>query len=81
MVPVGNLYRRMVYVFEFPIWKGETDPELKGKPTAYVGLTADEVKRKSAHRNSDSSQVYKYITKTGLQPIFYRLVKNKSGYS
>ena len=79
MVPVGNLFKRMVYVFEFPIWKGETDPELKGKPTAYVGLTADEVKRRSAHRNSDSSQVYKYIVKTGLQPTFYRLVKNKSG--
>ena len=79
MIPVGNLYRRMVYVFEFPIWRGETDTELKGKPTAYVGLTADEVKRRSAHRNSDSSQVYKYITKTGLQPTFYRLVKNKSG--
>ena len=79
MVPVGNLFKRMNYVFEFPVWKGETDLELKGKPTAYVGLTADEVKRKSAHRNSDSSQVYKYMRKTGLEPNFYRLVKNKNG--
>ena len=79
MIPVGNLFKRMNYVFEFPVWEGETDPELKGKPTAYVGLTADESKRKSAHKNSDSSQVYKYMRKTGLEPNFYRLVKNKNG--
>ena len=79
MLPIGNVFKRMNYVFEFPVWKEETDPELKGKPTAYVGLTADEGKRKSAHRNNDSSQVYKYMRKTGLDPNFYRLVKNDKG--
>ena len=79
MIPVGNFFKRMNYVYEFPVWEEETDSELKGKPTAYVGLTADESKRKSAHKNSDSSQVYKYMRKTGLEPNFYRLVKNKNG--
>ena len=79
MVPLGNLFKRMNYVFEFPIWENETNEELKGKPTAYVGLTLNEESRKRSHKNSDSSQVYKYMRKTGLEPNFYRLVKNKNG--
>jgi hypothetical protein len=66
-IPVGNLFKRMVYLYEFP------------DKTSYIGLTADETKRKSAHLNSDRSQVFKYAKDTNQTPSFYRLAKNESG--
>lgn len=65
--PVGNLFKRMVYLYEFP------------DKTSYIGLTADESKRKSAHSKSDRSQVFKYAKETNQVPSFYRLTKNESG--
>ena len=66
-IPLGNAYKRMVYVFEFP------------DGTAYVGLTYDEQKRKGAHLGQDKSPVFKHIQKTGLYPKFYRLTRNDDG--
>jgi hypothetical protein len=60
MVPVGNLYERMVYVYEFP------------DNHVYVGLTSDKKRRHKDHTdiNKVSSPVAKHIIETGLDPIY-----------
>ena len=60
MVPVGNLYERMVYVYEFP------------DNYVYVGLTSDKKRRHKDHTdiNKVSSPVAKHIIETGLDPIY-----------
>jgi predicted GIY-YIG superfamily endonuclease len=57
MKPMGHLYKRMVYVYEFE------------DKTAYIGLTYNEKRRNTAHMNSDDSPVYKYMIKHKLLPI------------
>lgn len=52
---LGNLYKRMVYAFEFP------------DNVVYVGLTLSKEKRFLAHMIS--GPVYKHKNKTGLDPI------------
>jgi hypothetical protein len=60
MSPIGSLYNRMVYVYEF------TDNHV------YVGLTCNKKRRHNAHTNIDKilSPVAKHIIKTGLDPIY-----------
>jgi hypothetical protein len=60
MVPVGNLYERMVYVYEF------SDNHV------YIGLTSDKKRRHKDHTdiNKVSSPVAKHIIETGLDPIY-----------
>ena len=60
MVPVGSLYKRMVYVYEFP------------DNHVYVGLTYNKKRRHNAHTNIDkiTSPVAKHIIKTALDPIY-----------
>ena len=67
MIPLGNAYKRMVYVFEFP------------DNSAYIGLTYDEGQRKGAHLGSEKSPVFRHIQETGQYPEFYRLTKNDKG--
>lgn len=59
--PYWGLYRRLIYVFEFP------------DKSAYIGLTFNLNKRKFSHFFDKKSQVYKHIEKTGLQPCFKQL--------
>jgi len=54
MVPVGDLFKRLVYVYEFP------------DKTAYVGLTHDKDERDSFHRIK--GPIFEYIRQTGLEP-------------
>jgi energy-coupling factor transporter ATP-binding protein EcfA2 len=56
MIRVGNLYKRLVYAYEFP------------DNHVYVGLTYDKEDRDKRHRQKEKSAVYQYIKKTGLQP-------------
>jgi hypothetical protein len=60
MTPVGNLYERMVYVYEFP------------DNYVYVGLTSDKKRRHKDHTdiNKISSPVAKHIVETGLDPVY-----------
>lgn len=60
MTPVGCLYNRMIYVYEFP------------DNHVYVGLTCNKKRRHNAHTNIDriTSPVAKHIIKTGLDPIY-----------
>lgn len=66
MIPVGNLYKRMVYVYEFP------------NNHVYIGLTSDKKRRHKEHTNVDtiSSPVVKHIIETGLDPTY----KEESAY-
>jgi predicted GIY-YIG superfamily endonuclease len=57
MEPVGNMYKRMIYVYEFP------DNHF------YVGLTFNLKARTRGHMKSLRSPVFQHISKTGLQPI------------
>jgi hypothetical protein len=60
MIPLGNKYNRMVYVYKFP--------ELK---TVYVGLTGDEDRRKEEHQTDPISALYRFMVKNpGLIPIY-----------
>jgi hypothetical protein len=60
MIPLGNKYNRMVYVYKFP--------EVK---TVYVGLTGDEDRRKGEHQTDPVSALYKFMVKNpGLVPIY-----------
>ena len=60
MIPLGNKYNRMVYVYKFP--------ELK---TVYVGLTGDEDRRKEEHQTDPVSALYRFMVKNpGLTPIY-----------
>lgn len=60
MIKIGNIYKRLVYVFEF------TDN------SAYVGLTCDSNRRINEHLTSKTS-VYKHIKETGLYPNYKEL--------
>jgi len=57
MKPLGNKFKRLIYVFEFP------DKHF------YVGLTYDLNKRHYNHLRDYRSSVSKHITITGQQPI------------
>jgi hypothetical protein len=57
MVRVGNLYKRLVYAYEFP------------DNSVYVGLTFDKDDRDYRHKTKEKSAVYQQIKKTGNQPI------------
>jgi len=57
MSVVGNKYRRLVYVYEF------------GDKSVYVGLTYNIEERDNKHRRDGRSRVFKYIKKTGMNPI------------
>jgi hypothetical protein len=61
MVPIGNLFRRMIYCYEFP------------DNHVYVGLTYNEKKRKSEHLTDGKGPVWKYKLKTNLEPIYKKL--------
>jgi hypothetical protein len=65
METLGNKWRRLIYVFEFP------------DNHAYVGLTYNSTKRKKQHLDSirqesrdNQSAVYLHMKNTGLTPIF-----------
>lgn len=66
VVPLGNTFKRMIYVFEFP------------DNTAYIGLTYNEKQRQKSHQKSQSP-VFKYKESTGLEPKFYRLTRDNNG--
>lgn len=54
---IGNLYKRLIYVYEF------------SDNSCYVGLTCDVDRRNYQHIYTDnSSSVYKHIQETGLKP-------------
>ena len=53
---LGNLYKRLVYAYEFP------------DNTVYVGLTLSKERRNLSHTSSPNSPVFKYIQKTGELP-------------
>jgi len=56
---LGNMYRRAVYVWEFP------------NNSVYVGLTLNTERRKKEHSDIEGkSEVSRYIKKTGLTPSF-----------
>ena len=57
MIPVGNRYKRMIYVFEFD------------DNHCYVGLTGDIKRRKNQHLGKDiKSSVYKHMIKYNKAP-------------
>jgi predicted GIY-YIG superfamily endonuclease len=53
MILVGNFFKRLIYVYEFP------------DNVCYVGLTCNIEKRKNEHSNNNKSSVFKYIEKVG----------------
>jgi hypothetical protein len=57
MEPVGNIYKRLIYAYEFP------------DNSVYVGLTFNLNKRDRSHMKKTTSPVYLHIVKTGLKPI------------
>lgn len=57
----GNLYKRMIYAYEFP------------DRSVYVGLTYKESKRKQEHNSEKNSPVKKYKEKTNQEPIYLKL--------
>ena len=67
VVPVGNVFKRMVYVFEFP------------DNTAYIGLTHNEKDRQRRHQDMKRSPVARYKMATNTQPEFYRLGRSERG--
>lgn len=56
MTRLGNLYKRIVYVYEFP------------DNSAYIGLTLNKEDRDRRHKQKIKSAVFKHIQATGLQP-------------
>ena len=62
MVKIGNLYKRLIYVFEF------------SENSVYIGLTCDSDRRMNEHLMSKTS-VYKHIKKTGLSPSYKELTE------
>lgn len=58
MKKLGNPEKRAVYVFEF------------ADNHAYIGLTLNLERREKEHKTDKKSSVYKYIIKSGCQPIF-----------
>lgn len=75
MIPIGNLYKRCIYAYEFP------------DNHVYVGLAYNINKRHNRHM-SIAGPVKNHINKTGLTPILKQLTKylpvetaqNKEGY-
>jgi predicted GIY-YIG superfamily endonuclease len=61
MTRVGNLYKRLVYAYEFP------------DNSVYVGLTYDKQDRDSRHKQKEKSAVFQHIKKTGLEPIMINI--------
>jgi hypothetical protein len=62
MIPIGSLFKRMIYCFEFP------------DNSVYVGLTYNSKQRKNQHLNQYKiTPVNSYIMKTGLIPLFKEL--------
>jgi len=60
MTPLGNLYNRLVYVYEFPQVNA-----------VYVGITYHEDRRKKGHMKIDSnSSVRKFMDETHLEPEY-----------
>lgn len=64
MTPLGNLVKRMIYVYEFPEYN-----------TVYVGLTDNEERRKKEHLGPiilqrKTTTVQKFIEKTKSTPIY-----------
>ncbi len=64
MVQKGSLYGRFIYVVEF------------SDNSVYIGLTCNPKERFNDHKNEKESTVYKYIIKTGLEPIFKLITKD-----
>jgi hypothetical protein len=58
---LGNLYKRMIYAYEFP------------DKHVYVGLTYNEQKRKYEHLYEKKGPVSKHIEKTKQKPIYKKL--------
>jgi predicted GIY-YIG superfamily endonuclease len=56
MERLGNLYKRIVYVYEFP------------DNSVYVGLTLNKTDRDMRHKQKPKSAVYQHIKKTNLIP-------------
>ena len=63
MVPLGDVYRRVVYVYEFD------------DNCVYVGLTCNKERRHLQHMKDGRGPVYKHIEKTNLQPK-YKIVSD-----
>jgi hypothetical protein len=61
---LGNIYKRLVYVYEF------------SDNTTYIGLTLSQERRNIAHITNENSPVFKHIQKTGLQPTL-KIVSNE----
>ena len=60
MIKIGNLNKRLVYVFEFM------------DNSVYIGLTCNSSRRVTEHLSSKTS-VYKHIEETGLYPTYKEL--------
>ena len=58
---LGNLFKRMIYAYEFP------------DKHVYVGLTYNEQKRKYEHLYEKKGPVSKHIEKTKIKPIYKKL--------
>jgi hypothetical protein len=58
MLPLGDIYRRVVYVYEFD------------DKRVYVGLTCNKERRHLQHMKDGRSPVFKHIEETKLQPKF-----------
>jgi hypothetical protein len=56
MKPLGNIVKRLIYVYEFP------------DKSVYVGLTFSENERHKAHLTNPKSSIYQYAEKTGFKP-------------
>lgn len=63
MIPLGDVYRRVVYVYEFD------------DKCVYVGLTCNKERRHLQHMKDGKSPVFKHIEKTNLQPK-YKIVSD-----
>jgi hypothetical protein len=68
MIPLGHLYKRMVYVYEFP------------DKNVYIGLTLNKGKRDQAHKdiNKITSPVAQHILDTNLTPE-YKIISDYIG--
>jgi hypothetical protein len=53
---IGNLYKRLVYAYEF------------SDNSVYVGLTFNKKDRDARHKQKEKSAVFQHIKKTGLKP-------------
>ena len=58
MEQLGNFFKRLVYVYEFP------------DNSVYVGLTLNKNQRSSRHKVDKKSTVFKHIQETGLEPTY-----------